>query len=68
MKEFIEVYKENQEEIEKFIISTLQNNGSILVEAPSNYKKVFNTFPSMELLYITDEDYKQTSANILKKR
>jgi len=68
LKEFIEVYKENQEEIEKFIISTLQNNGSILVEAPSNYKKVFNTFPSMELLYITDEDYKQTSANILKKK
>ena len=68
MKEFLKVYEEHQEEIERFIISTLQNNGSILIEAPSNYKKVFSTFPSMELLYITDQDFKQTSPNVLRKK
>ncbi len=68
MKEFLKVYEEHQEEIERFIISTLKNNGSIIVEAPSHYKKVFNTFPSMELLYITDKEFKQTSPNVLKKR
>lgn len=47
MKEFIKVYEENQEDIEKFIITTLKNNGSILAETSSNYKKVFKTFPSM---------------------
>jgi hypothetical protein len=57
MKEFIEVYKENQEDIETFIITTLKNTGSILSEASKNYKKIFQTFPSMELLYITDQDF-----------
>ena len=42
MKEFIKVYDENQEDIEKFIITTLKNNGSILSETSNNYKKVFN--------------------------
>jgi hypothetical protein len=43
VKEFIKVYNENQEDIEKFIITTLKNNGSILAETSSNYKKVFQT-------------------------
>ena len=56
MKEFINVYEENQEDIEKFIITTLKNIGSILTEESNTYKKIFQTFPSMELLYITDQD------------
>jgi hypothetical protein len=68
MKEFIEVYKENQEDIEKFIITTLKNTGSILSETSKNYKKIFQTFPSMELLYITDQDFNQTSPNIFRNK
>ncbi len=68
MKEFIEVYQENQEDIEKFIITTLKNNGSILVESSKDYKKVFQTFPSLELLYITDKDFNQTSPNIFRNK
>ncbi len=68
MKEFIKVYEENQEDIEKFIITTLKNNGSVLVESDSNYKKIFQTFPSMELIYITDQDFHQTSPNIFRNK
>jgi hypothetical protein len=68
VKEFIKVYNENQEDIEKFIITTLKNNGSILAETSSNYKKVFQTFPSMELLYVTDQDFNQCDANIFRNK
>ena len=68
MKEFINVYEENQEDIEKFIITTLKNSGSILAEASNSYKKIFQTFPSMELLYITDQDFNQTSPNIFRNK
>ncbi|WP_373031103.1 hypothetical protein [Sulfurovum sp.] len=68
MKEFVKVYEENQEDIEKFIITTLKNNGSILAETSSNYKKVFQSFPSMELLYVTDQDFKQCGANIFRHK
>jgi hypothetical protein len=68
MKEFIEVYEENQEDIEKFIITTLKNTGLILSETSNNYKKIFQTFPSLELLYITDQDFNQTSPNIFRNK
>lgn len=68
MKEFINVYDENQEDIEKFIITTLKNSGSILSGTLNNYKKIFQTFPSMELLYITDQDFNQSSPNIFRNK
>ncbi|WP_309499999.1 hypothetical protein [Sulfurovum sp.] len=68
MKEFINVYEDNQENIEKFIIATLKNNGSILADASNNYKKVFQTFPSMELLYVTDHEFNQCDANIFRNK
>ncbi len=68
MKEFIKVYEDNQEDIEKFVITTLKNNGSILAETSSNYQKVFQTFPYMELVYITDKDFMQFDANIFRNK
>ena len=68
MKEFIKVYEENQEDIEKFVITTLKNNGSLLAETSSNYKKVFKTFPSMELLYVTDSEYTQCAPNVFRNK
>lgn len=68
MKEFINVYEENQEDIEKFIITTLKNTGSILSGTSNSYKKIFQTFPSMELLYITDQEFNQTSPNIFRNK
>jgi len=68
MKEFIKVYEENQEDIEKFIITTLKNNGSILGEASRKYKQLFKTFPSMELAYVTDKDFNQSDANVFRNK
>lgn len=68
MKEFIKVYEENQEDIEKFIITTLKNSGSLLSEASSNYQKVFKAFPSMELVYVTDQDFTQSDPNVFRNK
>jgi hypothetical protein len=68
MKEFIKVYNKNQEDIEKFIITTLENSGLILTNTSKKYKKLFQTFPSMELIYITDENFDQTSPNVFRNK
>ncbi|MCH9741461.1 MAG: hypothetical protein K0U38_11580 [Epsilonproteobacteria bacterium] len=69
MKEFIQIYREYKSDIESFIITTLKNNGDIIDEDEINhYKKNFNNFPSMELLYITDEHCKQISPNIYRHK
>ena len=62
MKEFIKVYNKNKEDIEKFIMTTLKNNGCILSEAATNYKRIFQSFPSMELIYITDQNFDEKSS------
>ncbi len=68
MKEFIKVYNKNQDDIEKFIITTLKNSGLILTNTSKKYKKLFQTFPSMELIYITDENFDQTSPNVFRNK
>jgi len=68
MKEFIKIYHENKHGIENFMMTTLQNSGSIMNENSNNYKKIFQILPSLELLYITDKDFKQSSANIYRNK
>jgi len=68
VKEFIKVYEENQEDIEKFVITTLKNNGSFLTETSSSYKNIFQTFPSLELVYVTDKEFIQCDANIFRNK
>jgi len=68
VKEFVKVYTNNQEDIEKFIMTTLKNNGSILAETSHKYKKVFQTFPSMELIYVTDLHFNQDSPNVFRNK
>lgn len=68
MKEFIKIYEKNKEDIEKFIITTLKNNGSVLAKSSSNYKKFFKVFPSMELIYITDLHCIQNAPNVFRKK
>lgn len=68
MKEFIKVYEDNHEDIEKFIITTVKNTGPLLSDAPNNYKNIFKTFPSMELIYVTDHNFIQIDANIFRNK
>ena len=68
MKQFIEIYHEHQIEIESFIINTLKNNGEIKKNEIERYKDNFKSFPSMELLYITDRVCKQITPNIYRNK
>jgi hypothetical protein len=68
MKEFINTYKEHRDDIESFIINTLKNNGKIHGDEIECYKENFKHFPSMELLYITDEQCEQITPNIFRHK
>mgnify|MGYP000238766719 CR=1 FL=1 len=69
MKEFMDIYRVNTAEIEQFIKETLDNLGSISRYKKDNFKELFNVFPSLELVYITDtKEHKQSSPNIYKNR
>ncbi|WP_295421836.1 hypothetical protein [Sulfurovum sp.] len=68
MKEFIKVYKKNQNDIKEFIATTLKNHGNISSMAGTNYRELFGRFPSLELVYVTDSDLVQAEPNIFKNR
>jgi len=68
MKEFLEIYQENQKEIEDFLINTLKHNGAIHEDEVERYKENFKSFPSMELLYITNRVCKQITPNIYRNK
>ena len=69
MKEFIDIYRQNTNEIEQFIYETLENVGNLERHKKDNYKKLFDIFPSLELVYESDnEKYIQTSPNIYRTK
>jgi len=69
MKEFLEVYEQNQDKIEFFIQESLKNIGNINIYEKNNFAKVFDIFPSLELVYIVDKTTKnQISPNIYKNK
>lgn len=67
MKEFIEIYQQHQVEIESFLMNTLKDYEFNYEEGSHSLKENFNSFPSMELVYITDLNYKQITPNIYRK-
>lgn len=70
MKEILDLYFQNKTHIENFIKETLDSNIESLEELKENsFKKLYNTFISLELIYIVDKNTKkQISPNIFKKR
>jgi hypothetical protein len=69
MKELIDIYKLNASEIEQFIKETLYNLGNISRYETDDFKGLFNVFPSLELVYVSDaKEYKQSSPNIYKNK
>lgn len=67
MREFLEVYEENQEKIDYFIQESLKNIGKLSVHKKLNFTQLFNLFPSLELVYIVDSNTKcQISEDIYK--
>ena len=69
MKEYIEIYQENQEKIESFIESTLEKQHNIKNQIDEKFKKLFKNFPSLELIYMIDcKSKKQISSNIFRNK
>ncbi|MDD5405852.1 MAG: hypothetical protein PHE73_02785 [Sulfurovaceae bacterium] len=69
MKEFIDIYRQNKEEIEQFVIETLENMGDLKRHQNNNFKKLFEIFPSLELAYIADSKTNiQTSPNLYRHK
>lgn len=68
MQENINLYNENRHDIEKFIIETIVNNGQYFHASESDLKGFYKILPSLELIYITDEEFQQTSVNLFRDR
>lgn len=69
MQEIMDTYKNNEIEIEKFLIETIRNVGELSILEQDTYDKLFSTFPSLELVYYCNkETLDQTSANIYRDK
>lgn len=69
MREFIETYNQHQEEIEFFIQESIKNLGDLSLYKKDHFAKVFNTFPSLELIYFTNKDTKiQVASNYYRNK
>ncbi|WP_321469769.1 hypothetical protein [Halarcobacter sp.] len=67
MKEYLEVYFQNQEKIENFLQESLLKLGELKRLREQNFKEIFSMFPSLELVYIINKDTKlQISPNFYK--
>jgi hypothetical protein len=63
MQQLVKLYEQNRPLIEKFILSTLTRL-NFEETTSETYKKLHETFPSLELMYECDENLIQTSANL----
>ena len=62
MISLVKIYQEHQKDIQHFIIDNIHNNGIGSLEN-SDLEGFFKTFKSLQLLYLTDENYQQSSPN-----
>ena len=69
MREYIDIYTQNQSKIETFIEDTLNQQSLLKPQMDNDFKKLFNTFPSLELVYVVNNTTKiQTSDNIFRNK
>jgi len=69
MQELMDTYKNNELEIENFLIETIRNVGALHTHEKKGYSKLFSTFPSLELVYYCEkESLDQISANIYRNK
>lgn len=67
MQEFMQTYKNNIDDIEKFLVETMKNSGNLLDKKETKFKTFFKAFPSLELVYTcSKDDFIQNSPNIYR--
>ncbi len=65
MVSLIKAYQEHKQDIERFIINNIHHNGIVLLTNDS-LEGFFKTFKSLQLLYVTDENYQQSSPSFAR--
>lgn len=68
MQEFIHLYNDNRAGIERFLTETIRINGQLLSPQAERISRFFGLMPSLELIYITDHAFIQTSHNISRDK
>ena len=69
MREYLDIYQQNQSKIETFIEETLAKQSRIINQKGDDFKKSFQIFPSLELVYVVDNiTKKQNSDNIYRNK
>ncbi len=68
MQEFIRLYNQNRGDIETFLTETIRSNGQLLTPDAQRISRFFGLMPSLELVYITDQNYIQVSSNLSKHK
>ena len=69
MKEYIEIYQQSKEKIETFIEDTLEKQHILKNQETEKFKKLFKSFPSLELVYVIDcKTKQQISSNIYRHK
>ncbi|MFT5660222.1 MAG: hypothetical protein ACI9TV_000863 [Sulfurimonas sp.] len=69
MREYIEIYQDNKEKIESFIEDTLEKQHLLKNQLDEKFKKLFKSFPSLELIYLVNCKTKnQISSNIYRHK
>ena len=69
MNEFMSTYKTNRDDIENFLTETITNCGDLSFQENSNFERLYEAFPSLELVYFCDNStYAQVSKNIYRDR
>ncbi|MEN8303610.1 MAG: hypothetical protein ABFQ64_06045 [Campylobacterota bacterium] len=62
-------YKTNKNDIENFLRETITNTGDLSIKESSNFDRLYEVFPSLELVYYCDNTtYVQISHNIYRDR
>jgi len=69
VQQSMETYRNNIEDIEKFLIETIRNTGHLKQKKDNDFDNLFKVFPSLELVYVCNEEKLiQTSANIYRNK
>ncbi|SHO81220.1 N-linked glycosylation glycosyltransferase PglG [hydrothermal vent metagenome] len=60
MISLVKIYQEHKKDIEDFIMNNIYNNSVGLLQS-NNLEDFFKTFDSLQLFYVTDDKYQQSS-------
>ena len=67
MQNLVQIYNNNKNLIQDFLLSSLQQT-DLNLNDDELFAMMYKSFPSLELLYTSDEDYIQNSQNIFRDK